>query len=199
MLSSSQLAGSFQELPGASHEETCRPIKVKGDGYISYQFQSQISRAGRLHIFAYYTCPLVLVNPPSFFLSFFSFTMLRGRANSMGAGRCQMGFWSRFLTTGDQRPRKCPKCRQATVSEAFSETFFNSLCICSRRVWRCHDMDCAWLRACMCCRSQPPIAPTRTSTVKEVNPMHLVAESWHRPPSIIDKQPLTLPTIHLVD
>ncbi len=24
--------------------------------------------------------------------------------------------------------------------------------------------------------SQPPIAPTRTSTVKEVNPMHLVAE-----------------------
>ncbi|KAK0433812.1 hypothetical protein EV421DRAFT_2040000 [Armillaria borealis] len=142
--------------------------------------------------------------------------MLRGRADSMGAGkcfaassyplltndlqgRCHMGFWNRFLTTGDQRPRKCPKCRQATVSEAFSETFFNSLCICSRRVWRCHDMDCAWLRACMCCRSQPPIAPTRTSTVKEVNPMHLVAELWHRPPSIIDKQPLTLPTIHLVD
>lgn len=171
---------------------------MQGDGYISYQFQSQISRAGQVTYFCLLHLSSRSCESP-FFLSFFSFTMLRGRADSMGAGRCHMGFWNRFLTTGDQRPRKCPKCRQATVSEAFSETFFNSLCICSRRVWRCHDMDCAWLRACMCCRSQPPIAPTRTSTVKEVNPMHLVAELWHRPPSIIDKQPLTLPTIHLVD
>ncbi|KAK0470940.1 hypothetical protein IW261DRAFT_1572622 [Armillaria novae-zelandiae] len=125
--------------------------------------------------------------------------MLRGRADSMGAvstpwasGVAFLRLAIRDLASAQNAGKlRCLKLSQklSTIPFVFVPGEYGDA-----MTWTVRGSE----HACVA-GEIPPIAPIRTSTVKEVNPMHLVAESWHRPPSIIDKQSFTLPAIHLVD
>ncbi|KIY66421.1 hypothetical protein CYLTODRAFT_491490 [Cylindrobasidium torrendii FP15055 ss-10] len=104
-------------------------------------------------------------------------------------------------TRDDGNNRQCLRCRQGTVIAVLEQTFLKLLRLAiplsaRERIWRC--TACPW-RSSLTAKVQPPIVhrPFSFSAVKEVNPIHLIAESWHRPPSIVEQQPLTLPSIRL--
>ncbi|KAF9033770.1 hypothetical protein BDZ89DRAFT_1130920 [Hymenopellis radicata] len=117
--------------------------------------------------------------------------------------KCLVIFYTRFTSDAsrDAQTRQCPKCRQGTVAAVVSRNYikiYKPVILSSRKIWRC--TNCSW-KAGLNARIQPPIVarPFSLQAVKEINPMHLVSESWHRPPSIVERQPLSLPAINLTN
>ncbi|KAF8915756.1 hypothetical protein CPB85DRAFT_401385 [Mucidula mucida] len=131
--------------------------------------------------------------------------------------KCRQGTWSGNMSSAFRAIIKIMKL--GTVAAVVSRNYikiYKPVILSSRKIWRC--TNCSWKAGlnsrCVphapvamlvlrwfCYRTQPPIVarPFSLQAVKEINPMHLVSESWHRPPSIVERLPLSLPPINLVN